>query len=740
MRQPNSEDIMFRPRSTFSILLITVLGFATGCQVDNHVAQLDPPDKPWPASGRHALLVGVAGYDRGKPHTRDWWNIHTEADVEAVRSVLLDRCGFQSSDIRVLKTKEQTTGDAILKAFRRLIKDTHPGDIVYFHYSGHGDQAPELKPGEHLDHLDACLVPSDYASLNDGSRNIHDATIDELLTALHAQNPGNVTLVFDCCHAGTITKGGRHTVRGRAYTGPLPATQANTQPTTQPVQRVRMGPSGLFVAGAAERLGYVAICACRSNELAQETDSKGDGEDDTGFLTFALVQAIREVRPITSGSAATTRADVPRTTYRNLFERVTDVITRKHQNQTPVLEGQIDRELLGGAVLPPKPYTLIAVTDHNALRLQGGKLQGVTAGSVYAVYPPDTTDFDHVTPIAAASVNEGVELGAAYLTLTPGYAGKVQPSQLNRARALERNHAFGEGGLRIMVQGQLPGNLITRLSGLSVVNALVGDSDKTWNVRIRRRDVGAEDATSNVATQPAALLWIAEREDGSLLAALPNDEKLYGRLKSALEGEARWRAVKELNSQDANSPIKIKIDIRRVQINKAKLDPDGKITGPDAIIPGSEQKITPGPDGHINLRAGEYVQIGFLNTGRADAYTTVLDLANNGSVQLAFPPLRDPNNVIRAGGDWTWTYRAVVRLTNPTSNIEEFRAIATSEYIDLSPLVTPDGARGTPVPKGKPLSPLADLLRNATLGLKGENAAANPKYWYTDTTSFFVGN
>ena len=96
--------------------------------------------------------------------------------------------------------------DHRVDAFREfLIKPTTKGDIVFFHYSGHGQQIPDDN-GDEIDAYDESLVPSDYVSQKDGSKNIRDDEIGQLLDELKAKEPANVTISLDSCFSGTDRK------------------------------------------------------------------------------------------------------------------------------------------------------------------------------------------------------------------------------------------------------------------------------------------------------------------------------------------------------------------------------------------------------------------------------------------------------------------------------------------------------------------------------------------------------
>lgn len=87
---------------------------------------------------RRALLVGC-NYPGTKCELHGCAN-----DVRRMKALLQERFGFQEDDILVmLDTDEslpQPTGRNIRRCLAKLIDGTQPGDVLVFHYSGHGTQ------------------------------------------------------------------------------------------------------------------------------------------------------------------------------------------------------------------------------------------------------------------------------------------------------------------------------------------------------------------------------------------------------------------------------------------------------------------------------------------------------------------------------------------------------------------------------------------------------------------------
>ncbi len=669
---------------------------------------------------KRALLVGVAGYDRGSRDLyKDWWNLNTLNDVIAMKKVLIERFGFKNDDIIELKRKEDTSRKSIIKSFNKLIKRTKAGDIVFFFYSGHG-QSIEDDGDDEIDGKEESLVPSDYISRRDDANNIRDDEIRNLVNKLMKRNPGNLTLVFDCCFSGDITKGGRYIVRGARR---APGTKQQKK-ITSPRSEIEKSPSGLFNKGEADQNGYIVISASRHDQLSMETD-----EEKMGLLTYAFTRAIME-----SGYSANKVSQSERSvfTYRDLFDRINSIIGQeKNAEQKPVFEGQsqIDKAVLGSRIVIPEKYIPIHVSEDNDLTLKAGKLHGITRGSTFSIYPSETKNFKKENPIAIAEVSF-VELSKSKLVLLSEYQQK-KTRDLEFCRAVEKEHVYGDMGLRICASlKEDQEKLISELKKLSMVSGIV-ESEDDWDLRIRH-------------TVPNSRELIIEREDGYILTSFPGGVKNIRDIRTILEREARWRGIKKLNNRDRNSAIQI--DLRIVPV-LVKLNKSGKVNNLDAVIDDKELKRE---DGYITFTEqsnkpnseGERVMIELRNNGNIDAYVTVLDMIpdkKGGKVQLLWPTDRDKKIRIKPNNQWIrirgrHEYPAIWQLERTPNGAEIFKAIATAEPVDYDSIVD----KGTTKGFNRNLSPLAELIRAANIGQKASRSSVPPSDWSTASIQFYV--
>jgi len=670
------------------ILLLCCIVFGG---IPSDAGGVDTPNK-------RALLIGISKYKRGQPG--DWWNLNTERDVEVLQQVLISKFQFKPEEIKVLKTKEETTHQAIVEAFRSfLIEPTQPGDIIYFHYSGHGSQILDDN-GDERDRLDETLVPSDYVSRRNHSNDIRDDEIGELLEELKVKRPANVTLSFDCCHAGTNTRGGRMLIRGQAGSVPksdVVATRGGEE-----------GPGGLLTRGEANDKGYVVISASRHNQVAKETED--DNGKPMGLLTYALVEALYE--------------STPETTYRDLFDRLELLVSQRDRRQKPQLEGDMDELLLQGIALPPQPYIDIKVDHRNNILLQAGELQGMTKDSSFELYPAGTKDRN--TPVAEAYIEE-LDLTFATLKLQPKFRGKVKPGDLQAAQAVETLHQYGDNLLKVDITQSIKRSprgkeIIKYIESLPLVDSEVKAADR-WDVQIRPKSDVYRD------------VFVLERQDGTVITEIADGEHLSIQLRRTLEGESRWRFVNALENRNPNSEVQIELRIVPLEVER---DANGQV---QEVIGDKKLRRTEG--GQVVLSEGEVVVIELKNSGDIDAYVTVLDLQSDGTIGPIWPhpDVNIEKNTIRADDKWHRIPPPFLFELGEPYGIEIFKAIATGEPADFSPLLYRNTLEQRISDDDEPPianSPLGQLLKAATLGRRAPPGGVAPSDWSTATMTFEV--
>ncbi|KAK4549100.1 hypothetical protein LTR36_007556 [Oleoguttula mirabilis] len=145
---------------------------------------------------RKALLIG-SNYFSQRGELRGCIN-----DVKNMSTYLNGHFGYKREDMVILTDDQQNpmsqpTKANILRAMHWLVKDAQPNDSLFFHYSGHGGQTPDLD-GDEEDGYDEVIYPVDFRQAG----HIVDDEMHRIM--VQPLQPGvRLTAIFDSCHSGS---------------------------------------------------------------------------------------------------------------------------------------------------------------------------------------------------------------------------------------------------------------------------------------------------------------------------------------------------------------------------------------------------------------------------------------------------------------------------------------------------------------------------------------------------------
>ncbi|KAF3790594.1 Metacaspase-5 [Nymphaea thermarum] len=144
---------------------------------------------------KKAVLVGI-NYPGTKAELKGCVN-----DVRRMQRCLVEHYGFDEDDITILidtdPSSKQPTGANIRQAITNLIRRARPGDVLFFHYSGHGTRLPAETGEEDDTGYDECIVPCDMNLITDDD---FRSFVDELPEGC------SLTIVSDSCHSGGLVE------------------------------------------------------------------------------------------------------------------------------------------------------------------------------------------------------------------------------------------------------------------------------------------------------------------------------------------------------------------------------------------------------------------------------------------------------------------------------------------------------------------------------------------------------
>ena len=135
---------------------------------------------------KRALLVGINYVGSSRP-LRGCIN-----DSNNMKEYLQTQ-GF--TEIKQIHEQAATT-DGIKTGLAWLTDGAIPGDVILFHYSGHGSQLPSRTEQDGLEEI-ICPIDLDWSR-----KLISDADLKKIFNKV--PNGVNTTLILDCCHSGTM--------------------------------------------------------------------------------------------------------------------------------------------------------------------------------------------------------------------------------------------------------------------------------------------------------------------------------------------------------------------------------------------------------------------------------------------------------------------------------------------------------------------------------------------------------
>lgn len=161
------------------------------------------------AAEKRALLIGISDYPNVKEHPELEWNdIHGANDV-AILTPTLQKHGFKTTSI----IDQEATAQNIRKRLSKFCSTLKAGDIIYLHFSCHGQPVEDLD-GDEADGWDEAIIPVDAQKVYSkdkykGENHITDDELNRLFRTIRTKigRKGYLIVVIDACHAGTSYRG-----------------------------------------------------------------------------------------------------------------------------------------------------------------------------------------------------------------------------------------------------------------------------------------------------------------------------------------------------------------------------------------------------------------------------------------------------------------------------------------------------------------------------------------------------
>ena len=542
-------------------------------------------------------------------------------DVALLRATLRDRFGFDDASMTVL-TNEQATRDGILAAMKKLVEDTGPDDVVLFYYSGHGSQMSD-REGDEPDFYDETIIPYDSGRMTHENRDISDDEIYLWLRDL-GQKTGNITLWFDCCNSGSLTRA--------AFGGATRSVPRDDRPPSElpesPIPRSEwaalkavhdtIGPSGWAPVGSR----YVMIAACRDEQTASEYPPQAGSADEVhGCMTYYLHQEL-----MTAG---------PGTTYRDVFNPARRRVGLMYPDQTPQLEGNCDRVVFGLVDLAPAHFLEVTARAGELATLDGGLAHAVRIGASYEIYPPGTKQREG--PEARVGLVEMTAVGG--LTSDARIVAESAPGAIAAGcRAFELDPGFGDASLVVSLAPAPAGledghrqlaDRLARSKTIRVVKPGDGVTALVQAILLPPRDSAGPGDPVQQLKEVKAPTW-AIVGGGDRLLAPPKPAAAVAAVAENLEKIARYFFL--LAIRNPRSALRDKVQATLLR------KPRG----------GDWHDALPDGDGRIIFKVGDQLAFRVCHSHPDHLYLNVVDFGISYKVGLVYPPAQGAAEILES--------------------------------------------------------------------------------------------
>jgi hypothetical protein len=317
------------------------------------------------AQKKIGLIVAVGQYPQGGR----WRNLSSENDVRFVKAALVKN-GFALANVDSL-INEQATKKNILSALDALYNKAADGDVVVFHFSGHGQQIQDDN-GDEADGYDEALIPYDAKGMYDpvsykGQNHLRDDELGAKLSLIRAKigSKGSLVVIVDACHSGTATRGNEFAIcRGEAIPFQAPEYKPKLSKNATDIDG--------FAEGASSTLSNMIVFSASSpNQVNYET--KDADNNGVGSLSYAFSKAVNDLPPNSS--------------YYLLFQKIKAQIQANYPTQLPMIEGDLNQQVFSGAYT--KRDEVLAINkwlNDSTFIINAGSLDNINKGSTFKVY------------------------------------------------------------------------------------------------------------------------------------------------------------------------------------------------------------------------------------------------------------------------------------------------------------------------------------------------------------------
>lgn len=241
------------------------------------------------AQRKRAFMVGISHYDTALTGYQ-WNNINGVEDINLLEPILKKQ-GFYITTL----LDEEATYQNITNQLSNFISQTKKSDIVYLHFSTHGQPVEDLN-GDELDGWDEAIVPIDAykiykKGIYEGKKHLVDDQLNVYIKKLRTKIGPNgfLYVVIDACHAGTSSRANDETIRGTKVG--FTYNKKVFKPSAQKKSHYRLDAS-------AKMAHVMYLEACRPDQVNMEIKVK---DKRYGPLSYNIAQAL-QLKPLSANA------------------------------------------------------------------------------------------------------------------------------------------------------------------------------------------------------------------------------------------------------------------------------------------------------------------------------------------------------------------------------------------------------------------------------------------------------
>jgi hypothetical protein len=652
------------------------------------------------SQSKHALVIAIGDYPQIAAREKNWNDLSSKNDYDIVLD-MLKKQKFESKNITSL-IDEKATVENINSAFDQLFNLLIEGDIVYFHFSGHGQQIADadgkkFKKSKYLivdeaDGWDEALVtynaPLSFEEGYEYQDHYVDDQLNYQLTRIRKKigATGQVIVVLDACHSGTGTRGGEEEIVVRGTS--TKCAPSNYEPTSVEKDKSEAFDADLDFGNSPNLGKLTAFFGCKAEQVNREYIDP-QTKKQYGSLSYFLVKGMNDLGDSKSS-------------YLNLYSKINEKMIIKFQGQqNPEIESdEMNQLIFRGQMVVQEPFFNVKKLNFDELTIDGGSLNGICLGDTIGIFENSAASKNDGQPKFKGVVTN-VSAYNATAKLTVSY-GKSEPSLLQfRVFTLFSS----ADGIELNVKCKIKNKKIQKSveENLSKIKNIKLVTDYSYSYVIIDSIYNGKNCLQILVGK--TMLPLRNMSPISIETS-SNYDSLTLLLKEAMKADL-------FRKMELNDPL-IKFEYKIMCLDDAVCDSTNNNSGSLSYVENSGFKLI------------------ITNTGSKAFYFNIIDI--------------EPSNKFTwASEEGEWRNKQIIKGESdeiifnifPPFGMEQFKLIATSKQVDFSPLER-IGSSLAANSRGGEGNPLLDYVSEAVNGTRGGDSSPSQSSATIKTMTFEI--